>query len=553
MSATLFRDSTRTIERILTRPPASATTVEPAFRRGGHRRRKGARGGLARRVSPGSVLGAVLVLIALSAVAWVTARNLYAAPMRFDDEGTYVDQARSLVRDGDLSPYTYWYDHPPLGWILLAGWLVGPSHLWDAPDLIGSGRQLMLVVTVAAALLVYVLGRRLGLSRPAGAAAVLLFGLSPLAVTFHRMVLLDNLAVLLVLAAFVLALSPGRRLMAALGSGAALAGAVLTKETALLMAPFVLWLLLRTVVPATRRMSLVVFGIGFGLLAVLYPLYALLKTELVPAPDRVSLWQGIAFQLFERKSSGSVFDPGSDAYGVVTGWLDMDAVLPVAGLLAAVAALAVRRIRPLAAAMLLLAAMLLRPGYLPVPYVVAMLPLAALLIAGVADSVLRRFPVRDLARRQLRGSQLVGALLVPVIAAAALALVAERVVPGWRAGDSILMTRDEDRPYRQASAWVERHVGKDEVLLVDNVTRTDLVEAGYPSDHVVWFTKLDVDPAVEKKHPSWRSYDYVVSSSVMRTAVQAGPSLGTALERSKPVATFGHGEHRVVVLKVRTK
>jgi hypothetical protein len=142
---------------------------------------------------------------------------------------------------------------------------------------------------------------------------------------------------------------------------------------------------------------------------------------------------------------------------------------------------------------------------------------------------------------------------VPVVAVAALVLVAERVVPEWRAGDSILMTRDEDRPYRQASAWVERHVGKDEVLLVDNVTRTDLVEAGYPSDHVVWFTKLDVDPAVEKKHPSWHSYDYVVSSSVMRTAVQAGPSLGTALERSKPVATFGRGEHRVVVLKVRSQ
>ena len=83
----------------------------------------------------------------------------------------------------------------------------------------------------------------------------------------------------------------------------------------------------------------------------------------------------------------------------MTGWLDIDAVLPVAGVLAAVAALAVRQIRPVAAALLLLAAMLLRPGYLPVPYMVAMLPLAALLIAGVGDSVLRRLPVRNLARR----------------------------------------------------------------------------------------------------------------------------------------------------------
>jgi len=553
MTATLFRDSTRTIERILTRPSAPPMQLDPASQPGGRRRRPNRWSGVPRRVSPGALLGVALALAAVSAVAWVTARNMYAAPMRFDDEGTYLDQARSLIRDGDLSPYTYWYDHPPVGWILIAGWLVGASHLWDAPNLVGSGRQLMLVVTVASALLVYLLSRRLGMSRPAGAAAVLLFGLSPLAVSYHRLVLLDNLAVLLVLAAFVLALSPGRRLSAAFGSGTALAGAVLTKETALLMAPFVLWLLLRTVVPATRRMSLAVFGIGFGAVAVLYPLYALLKSELVPGPDRVSLWQGITFQLFERKSSGSVFDPGSDAYGVVTGWLDMDAVLPVAGVLAAVAALAVRRIRPVAAALLLLAAMMLRPGYLPVPYVVAMLPLAALAIAGVGDSVLRRFPARDLMRRRLSGAQLVTALLVPLVAFAAVGFVVERVVPRWRAGDRVLMTRDQDRPYRQASAWVEKHVGKDEVLLVDNVTRTDLVRAGYPSDRVVWFTKLDVDPAVEKKHPSWHSYDYVVTSSVMRTALQVGPSLGATLERSKPVATFGHGEHRVVVRKVKSQ
>jgi len=69
----------------------------------------------------------------------------------------------------------------------------------------------------------------------------------------------------------------------------------------------------------------------------------------------------------------------------------------------------------------------------------------------------------------------------------------------------------------------------------------------------VWFTKLDVDPAADKKYSSWRSYDYVVTSPVMRTAVQVGPSLGTVLERSKPVATFGHGEDRIVVRKVKSK
>jgi hypothetical protein len=33
-----------------------------------------------------------------------------------------VAQAYAVSRLGDLSHYTYWYDHPPLGWIQIAVW-----------------------------------------------------------------------------------------------------------------------------------------------------------------------------------------------------------------------------------------------------------------------------------------------------------------------------------------------------------------------------------------------------------------------------------------------
>src|SRR5215217_4607702 len=39
-----------------------------------------------------------------------------------DDEGTYVAQAWAILHQGRLAHYTYWYDHPPLGWIQIAGW-----------------------------------------------------------------------------------------------------------------------------------------------------------------------------------------------------------------------------------------------------------------------------------------------------------------------------------------------------------------------------------------------------------------------------------------------
>ena len=63
------------------------------------------------------------------------------------------------------------------------------------------------------------------------------FGLSPLAVALHRQVSLENVAVPWLLAAFVLAASPRRRLGALAGSGALLGVAVLTSPDATLALP----------------------------------------------------------------------------------------------------------------------------------------------------------------------------------------------------------------------------------------------------------------------------------------------------------------------------
>ena len=101
---------------------------------------------------------------------------------RSDDEGTYLAQAWAVQQGHGLAHYTYWYDHPPLGWIQIAGptWLP-PMLLPDIPA-VAAGRLVML--------LVHRRQRRAALhhrpaaafSRWAAALAVLLFGLSPLAV-----------------------------------------------------------------------------------------------------------------------------------------------------------------------------------------------------------------------------------------------------------------------------------------------------------------------------------------------------------------------------------
>ena len=139
---------------------------------------------------------------------------MYAAPTLVDDEGTYTAQAWAIEHWHTLAHYTYWYDHPPVGWVQIAGWtwLTGAFERNGLSAM--AGREAMAVAKVVSLGLVFLLARRVGMNRVFAAVAVVLFGLSPLAMEFSRSVYLDNVAVPWLLAAFVVATlaaaEPGR-------------------------------------------------------------------------------------------------------------------------------------------------------------------------------------------------------------------------------------------------------------------------------------------------------------------------------------------------------
>src|SRR5512145_868577 len=87
--------------------------------------------------------------IALAALTFMAAVlslcNLDGAPSYQDYEGTYTAQAFA-VHSGSLAPYTYWYDHPPLGWIQIAAlnWLPDLLNLGDGTS-IGATRHVISV------------------------------------------------------------------------------------------------------------------------------------------------------------------------------------------------------------------------------------------------------------------------------------------------------------------------------------------------------------------------------------------------------------------------
>jgi len=529
----------------LTGPPPASAAGRPSVPPRVHLARAG-RWLRARRRS-GLVLGPLLAVIGV-----VQGLNMTGTPQRIDDEGTYVAQAYAVLRFGELTHYTYWYDHPPLGWLQLAAYAGATGAFERAPNAVAAGREAMLVAALVSAALLWVLARRLGLSRVFAGLAVALFGLSPLAVEYHRIVYLDNVATPWLLGALVLALSPRKRLVAVVGSAACFGVAVLTKETYLLVLPVLAWLLWRHSDRTTRRYGLAVAASLFVLIGAGYVLFALVKGELVPSRDRVSLAEGVGFQLAGRSGSGSLLDPGSLTRRTLRLWLDLDVVLPALSVLAAAVGVAVRRLRPFAVGTLLLLALALRPGgYLPVPYVVGLLPLGALLVAGVADAAWRH-------RRTAPGAAPAAGLRAVALARPGTAVVVvgalvagALAVPMWGARLRGQVLSDLDAPLAQAEAWIGRNVRRDARLIVDDALWVDLVRQGRDRENVVWYYKLDTDPAVQALSPrGWRDYDYIVSTNSIRTFPHSSPEVGRALESSTLAAAFGEGATRVEVRRV---
>ncbi|MFJ4919744.1 ArnT family glycosyltransferase [Streptomyces sp. NPDC088725] len=502
---------------------------------------------------PDLLLCGVLLLAILLVQGW----NIQHFPALSDDEGTYLAQAWAVQQGKGLAHYTYWYDHPPLGWLQIAGLTWLPSLI--APDTMAVApmRFAMLLVSAASSVLLYVLARRLALPRWAAGLGMLLFGLSPLSVVLQREIFLDNIAVMWMLLAFCLAASPSRDLWHHFGAGLAGAVSVLTKETMLLVLPALLVTMWRHGHRDTRKFALTGAITACAMIGLAYPLFALLKGELVPGAGHVSLWEGITYQM-SRPGSGFVLDPGSGSYGVLQSWLYYDRILPLGGIAGAVLLLltfrwsvTARALAGPALAVVVLTAVALRPsGYLPAMYVIQALPFLALVLAGGVASV-----THAVLRRGLGAGE--GRVLTAVRWTALAALVAGAAVytlPRWYDGDRTALTADANAPYRAAASWMATEVPDpaSSRVLVDDGLWLDLVHDGYePGLGAIWFYKADLDPAVTKTMPGgWRDLDYVVASPTVRRDARDLPNVRDALAHSKPVAVFGDGEDRIEIRRI---
>jgi hypothetical protein len=215
---------------------------------------------------------------------------------------------------------------------------------------------------------------------------------------------------------------------------------------------------------------------------------------------------------------------------------------------------AIRRSRPVTVGLAILAVVVARPGYLPIPFVIALLPLAALVVAAVADTAWGRPPRRRLLAAatswRTRGAKAGRALRAAAVAGVVVAAVGV-AGPGWRDRDLALMTVDQDAPMAAAERWIGANLPRTSRILVDDSLWVDLVRRGHAPHRTVWFWKLDRDPEIRARYPhGWRDFDDVVSTTAVRGSVHDLPQVSEALRHATVAASFGRGEHQVQVLRI---
>ncbi len=591
-----------------------------------------------------AILGILLIIVGL-ATAW----NLEGWPGRVDDdEGTYVAQAWAVIYEHTLTHYSYWYDHPPLGWIQIAAFAWVTDGFNRVAAAVYVGREFMWCLTLVGCVLVYVLCRRLQLRRATSTAAVLLFGLSPIAQYYHRMVSLDNLETLWVLAALVAATSTRRGWGPALRTGACTAIAVLSKETAIILIPIIAWVLwqhmrvavgapmagtgdvgrvnagdpgvdprgpagadeaggtadpvgmgegagawgvgagggagasagMATAVEAdapvwmpdfsaqwqtwsaqrkgraarrrgpaitwrprptadrarralalasmSARGQLGIFAATVCAIVALYPLYALQRGQLS------EWWSTLSWQFLHRPGSGSLLHSGSATYSMVHQWVSTDPWLLIGGFIAALLSLFSARLRPFGAALLLQVVVLIHGGYLPFFYVTAVVPFAAVSIAGTADAIWSAQPSRlvelaaGLGPRARRYAPYLGRALVGV---AALTFAAY-VLPTWIGYLNQNSAVDGNVPYLAAAAWAERNVPKGDVIVVDDYLWVDLKTHGLDP---LWMWKINPQTTPD----GWKSINYILIQPQSAGTLAGLPSLQGAYAHSVLVKSFG--------------
>lgn len=495
----------------------------------------------------------LLIVLAIVIIAAVTqAQNLFRFPFYQDVEGTNLSNAWAFVNGGELSPYTYVYDEPPVGSIILGVWATLTGGFSAFGFSMNSGRLLMLIYHLASIALVYGVTRKLTKNDFAALIAAAVFTFSPLSAGFQRRVLLDNQMLVWLLAALYFTLGERRTLTHYILSGICFAIAVLTKFAAIGFLPAFLFIIRLRADHYHRRfatslwLALAIFLISF------YPLYAQMKMELFPEGTvlggdfpHVSLLESL---IDRGPATGTFLNIGSGFSDSFALWTDLsnataDPVIVFGGLIAALFILIVavenKELRPLIAMFFGYGLYLVVAGQVFSSDVIALLPLLAVSIGTVAGAVAKVIVGNSHSLFRYGFATLcAGILLYPFFT--------------FYLNRPIIYTADQVGGQLEAINWVVENVPEDAVVVTDNYAFVELREELPNTEH---YWRVDTDPDIKFNvlNDDSCNIDYLLTTPQVFADIQGyGLDLmRRAFENSELLITYPNNGWPIEVRQVR--
>jgi 4-amino-4-deoxy-L-arabinose transferase-like glycosyltransferase len=492
-----------------------------------------------------------LLLLAIAAVSH--SFNMFGYPLYLGDEGIYMSQAYAVAKLGKITPYTYWYDHSPVGWLQIALWTIVSGGFNTFGTAIDSGRVLMLLFHLGTVLLLYRVVLQMTGQTWLAFAASLVYTLSPLSLIHGRRVLLDNIMAFWMMMSIFCFLNHRNRIAPMLYSGICYAIAVLSKENAILLLPaftYGLWSQLR-LRQYNSRFARMLWLFAAGSIISGYLMFAALRGELFHWPgisdSSVSLFRTLFWQT--GRKSDNLF-----MHNLYMDWLRRDAWLLWAGGAVTIGYLiwgdAKKRFVALLSALMFLS--LMKGGAGLDFYILPTLPLLTLLNALLVQDILRWVGSQKwtIAGRRITSKSI-------IFPALSLSLISLMLVANLSRYPEIF-TLKQTKLQHDALAWIRQNVPAQSKLAIDDDLWVDLrlgnsQDSKYPYAHSHW--KIAGDPEIyhDLLKDDWRNLDYLVLTPGLgqRFQEKGGNLLGPAYKNSESVVMFDDGTASVEIRRVQ--
>ncbi len=457
----------------------------------------------------------VLPFLVFCLATFLALYNISNFPKMMGDEGIYVSQAYWLTHLGKLGPYTYWYDHFPLGWAQIGIWqlIVGTTRFFGHSVL--SARVFMGLILGGTTTLIYLLLKKITDSKTTSLLGSIIFITSSLTLTFGRMVLLDNLAAFWFLLSLVIFYGSPTKIKNLTFSAISLSLAILSKESLLFfLPPYLLGVYLENKRNPYRNYALLVSGITVFFLLSFFPLLATLKNELLPHPDHVSFLGTLLFQA-GRGSGIPFWQTGSHLRSMISVWLNIDPFFLTLGTLSTVlvaifATPGKAKYLPLYAVFFIL--FLVRGGQIYDFYLIPLLPLLAINIAVLINNL-------AVGKKQT----LLQSIFIFSIATY---FISSNTYP---------LTSKATSPQTQAIEAL-KNLPEGRIIVANNYEYLDLYLTG--KHQINWYQKVETDPSVQK---SIGEISNILIDEQFRRELDSNqlPYLNSVLLKESKIKVFG--------------